>query len=375
MIIGVPRETHLHEFRVGLNPFATRRLFQRKHTVLVESRAGEAAHFTDRNYQEAGGQIVYNPEEIYRRSDLVCRVGAISKDELPLLKPDSVVCAFHHLAVMPRDHVEKLMQLRATLIGYEVICDAKGDLPVLLPTSEMAGQMAVHIAAHLLQKESGGRGILLGSVAGVPPPTVVILGAGTVGRAAARQALASGAHVIVLDTHLDKLQTLHRECAGRAVTVLAEGERLQQYTAIADALIGAILIPGARAPFLITEAMVRSMKPGSVIIDVSIDQGGCVETSRPTTLDYPTFTLHDVVHYCVGNMTASIPRTASRALATASLSYLEEIAGRGLDRALQEDPGLAAGVYLYRGEMVNERVGAALNLPAKPLSQLLKGGR
>ncbi len=375
MIIGVPRETHLHEFRVGLNPFATRRLCQRKHTVLVESRAGEAAHFTDRNYQEAGGQIVYNPEEIYRRSDLVCRVGAISKDELPLLKPDSVVCAFHHLAVMPRDHVEKLMQLRATLIGYEVIRDAKGDLPVLLPTSEMAGQMAVHIAAHLLQKESGGRGILMGSVAGVPPPTVVILGAGTVGSAAARQALASGAHVIVLDTHLGKLQTLHHDCGGRAVTVLAEGERLQQYTAIADALIGAILIPGAKAPFLITEAMVRAMKPGSVIIDVSIDQGGCVETSRPTTLDNPAFTLHGVIHYCVGNMTASIPRTASRALATASLCYLEEIAGKGLDRALHEDPGLAAGVYLYRGEMVNEMVGAALNIPTKSLPQILKGGR
>jgi alanine dehydrogenase len=375
MIIGVPRETHRHEFRVGLNPFATRRLSQQGHTVLVESRAGEAAHFTDRNYQDAGGQIVYSAEEIYRRGDLVCRVGAISKDELQLLKPDSVVCAFHHLAVLPREHVEKLMQLEATLIGYEVIRDAKGDLPVLLPMSEMAGQMAVHIAAHLLQKESGGRGILMGSVAGVPPPTVLILGAGTVGRAATRQALASGAHVIVLDADLGKLQRLHTEFCGRAVTVLAEGERLQQYTAIADALIGAILIPGARAPFLVTEAMVKAMKPGSVILDVSIDQGGCVETSRPTTIESPTFMLHGVVHYCVGNMTASIPRTASRALASASLSYIEDLAGKGLDGALHADPGLAQGVYLYRGEMANERVGAALNLPAKPMSQLLKGGR
>jgi alanine dehydrogenase len=356
MIIGVPRETHRHEFRVGLNPFATRRLSQQGHTVLVETRAGEAAHFTDRNYQDAGGQIVYNPEEIYRRGDLVCRVGAFSKDELQLLKPDSVVCAFHHLAVMPREHVEKLMQLKATLIGYEVIRDAKGDLPVLLPMSEMAGQMAVHIAAHLLQKESGGRGILMGSVAGVPPPTVLILGAGTVGRAATRQAL-------------------HSEFSGRAVTVLAEGERLQQYAAIADALIGAILIPGAKAPFLVTEAMVKAMKPGSVILDVSIDQGGCVETSRPTTIENPTFMLHGVVHYCVGNMTASIPRTASRALASASVSYIEDLAGRGLDGALNADSGLAQGVYLYRGTMANERVGAALNLPAKPMSQLLKGGR
>ena len=322
MIIGVPRETHRHEHRVGLNPFALRRLAQQGHTVLVESRAGESAHFTDLNFQEAGGQIVYNPEEVYRRSDLVCRVGAISKDELPLLKPESVVCAFHHLAVMPKEQVERLMRLEATLIGYEVIQDEKGDLPVLLPTSEMAGQMAVHIAAHLLQKEAGGRGILLGTVVGVPPPTVVVLGAGTVGRAATRLALASGAHVIVLDDNLAKLQALHREFGGRAVTVLAEVERLQQYTAIADALIGAILIPGARAPFLVTEAMVRAMKPGSVIIDVSIDQGGCVETSRPTTLDDPTFTVHGVVHYCVGNMTANIPRTASRALASASVFYI-----------------------------------------------------
>jgi alanine dehydrogenase len=375
MIIGVPRETHRHEHRVGLNPFALRRLSQQGHTVLVESRAGESAHFTDLNFQDAGGQIVYNPEEIYRRSDLVCRVGAISKDELPLLKPESVVCAFHHLAVMPKEQVERLMRLETTLIGYEVIQDEKGDLPVLLPTSEMAGQMAVHIAAHLLQKEAGGRGILLGTVAGVPPPTVVVLGAGTVGRAATRLALASGAHVIVLDDNVAKLQALHREFGGRAVTVLVEVERLQQYTAIADALIGAILIPGARAPFLVTEAMVKAMKPGSVIIDVSIDQGGCVETSRPTTLDDPTFTVHGVVHYCVGNMTANIPRTASRALASASVFYIEEIAGKGLDAALREDPGLAAGVYLWRGTMVNERVGAALGLPAKPLSRLLDGGR
>lgn len=374
MIIGVPRETHRHEHRVGLNPFAVRRLSRQGHAVLVESRAGEAAHFTDRNFQDAGGQIVYNPEEAYRRSDLVCRVGAISTDELQLLKGDSVICAFHHLAVMPKENVEKLMALKATLIGYEVIRDGKGDLAVLLPTSEMAGQMAVHVAAHLLQKEAGGRGILLGSVVGVPPPTVVILGAGTVGRAAARQALASGAHVIVLDAEVGKLQALHREFGGRAVTVLAEEERLQQYTAIADALIGAVLIPGARAPFLVTEAMVKAMKPGSVIIDVSIDQGGCVETSRPTTLDDPTYVLHGVVHYCVGNMTANIPRTASRALANASLEYIEEIASRGLDAALREDAGLAAGVYLWRGEMVNEEVGAALGLPAKVLPKLLNRG-
>lgn len=372
MIIGVPKETHRHEHRVGLTPFGVRRLTQQGHTVVVETGAGEAGHFTDRNFQEAGAQIVYSPEEAYKRGDIVCRVGSLSGDELNLLRPELVICGFHHLAVMPRERVEKLMAMKATLIGYEVIRDQHGDLPVLVPISEMAGQMAVQIAAHCLYKEAGGRGILLGNVAGVPPPTVVILGAGTVGRAAARQALASGAHVIVMDADLVRLQSVHRESKGRIVTCVPIAERLVKYTAIADALIGAILIPGARAPFVITEEMVKGMKSGSVIVDVSIDQGGCVETSRPTTLDSPTFIVHDVVHYCVPNMTASIPRTTSRALANASHPFLVEIAGKGVDRALRDDPGLAQGVYLYRGEMVNEKVGSALKMPAKQLTQLLR---
>lgn len=374
MIFGSPKETHRLEHRVGLTPHGVRRLTQQGHTVLIERGAGEAAYFTDRNYTEAGGQIVYSPEEVYKRSDLVCRIGAVSSDEIDLLKPGQVLCAFQHLAVASREKVERLMALKATLIGYEVIRDAHGDLPVLTPASEMAGQMAVHVAAGCLQTMCGGRGVLLGNVPGVPPPTVVVLGAGTVGRSAARQALASGAHVIVLDADVARLKAIHRECRGNLVSSVPEIERLKAYTAIADVLIGAVLIPGARTPFLVTEEMVKAMKQGSVVVDVSIDQGGCVETSRPTTLDSPTFIVHGVVHYCVPNMTAAIPRTASRALANASLPYLLSIAERGLDRALQEDPGLAAGVYLWRGAMVNEKAGAALNVPARALSSLLGPG-
>ena len=372
MIIGVPKETHHHEHRVGLAPFAMSRLVQQGHTVLVEKQAGEAARFTDRKFQEAGAQIVYNPDEVYRRADIVCRVGALSNDELALLRPESIVCAFHHVAVMSRERLERLIALKTTLIGYEVIQDRHGDLPVLRPMSEMAGHMAVNIAAHYLQKEEGGRGVLLGAVAGVPPPTVLVLGAGTVGRAAARQALASGAHVIVLDADLVKLQRLHHEFAGRVITAMPAVERLTRFTSFADVLIGAILIPGARAPFVVTEAMVKGMKPGSVVLDISIDQGGCVETSRPTNLQNPTFVVNEVIHYCVPNMTANIPRTASRALSTAALPYFLEMAGKGPERALKENPGLAAGVYLWRGEMVNEKAGAALGVPVKPLQQLFQ---
>ncbi|MFN0151068.1 MAG: alanine dehydrogenase [bacterium] len=371
MVIGTPRESNQDEYRVGLTPFGVARLVHEGQSVLVEQGAGLAARFSDQDFEKAGAQIVYRSEELYRRADIVCRVGALSADEIAMLKPKAIICGFHHLAVAPRDHVARLMELKATLIGYEIIRDAAGDLPVLTPISEMAGQMAMHVAANLLQNHSGGRGVLLGSVAGVPPPTVLILGAGAVGVAAARQAAAAGAHVIVLDADVRKLRALHRNFSGEVVTVVAAMDRLERYTALADVVIGAVLIPGARSPFVVTESMVRAMKPGSVIIDVSIDQGGCIETSRPTTIGDPTFVYHDVVHYCVPNMTANLARTASRALATATLPYLVELSGHGLTRVLREDPGFAAGVYLYDGVMVNAAAGGVLGFPAAAISQLI----
>lgn len=372
MIIGVPREVHRHEHRVGLNPFAVSRLTAAGHRVLVESGAGAAARFADHDYQRAGGRIVYSNEEVCGRADLVCRVGLLSAEEIERLKPGSTVCAFHHLAVAAREQVERLMELQTTLIGYEIVRDDSGDLPVLVPFGELGGRMAVHTAAHLLQNEAGGRGILMGNIPGVPPPTVLILGAGHVGRAAARQALASGAHVIVLDAELGKLRAISEELSGQLVTAVAAEERLGPYTRIADVVIGAVLIPGGRSPFLVTEEMVAAMKPGSVIIDVSIDQGGCVETSRPTTLDDPTYKVHEVLHYCVPNMTANIARTASRALANVALPYLGRLAGHGIGRALREDPGLAAGVYLYRGRLVHAAIAEMLGIDPVTLADALE---
>jgi alanine dehydrogenase len=350
------------------------RLVQHGHEVLLEQQAGEEAHFSDHDYEKAGGRIVYSAEEIHQRADLVCRVARLDTRELDLLKPRSTVCAFHHLAIAPHEQVRRLMELETTIIAYEMIQDEWGDRPVLVPFSEMAGQLAVHLAAWYLQEEAKGRGVLLGNVPGVPPSTVIILGGGTVGRTAARQALASGAHVIILDDDVRKLRDINRELKGRAVTAVASHERLEQFTPIADVLIGAILIPGERAPFLVTEAMVKKMKQGSVILDVSIDQGGCVETSRPTSPDEPTFVVHGVVHYCVPNMTASIPRTASRALVNAALPYLQALADKGPDAALRDDPWLARGVQLYRGKVVHESVGRTLDIPASRLGELLGEG-
>jgi alanine dehydrogenase len=374
MIIGVPKETLRHEHRVGLNPFAVLRLTQKGHEVVVQSGAGDGARFSTGDYEEAGARIVYGSDEIYRRADIVARVGALSGPEAEQLKPGSIVCCFHHLAIASREYVERLSRLGATLIGYEIIRNRRGALPVLVPLSTMGGLMAVQVAAHLLQNECGGRGVLLGNIPGVPPPTVLIVGAGTVGRTAARHALATGAHVITLDPDLHKLELLARELPVQAVTAIGALERLERYIPIADVVIGAILIPGARAPLVVTEKMVRAMKPGSVVIDVSIDQGGCVETSRPTTIADPTFVVHDVVHYCVTNMTANVARTASRALANAAYPYIEALAQKGLGRAVAEDPGLAEGVYLYHGRLVHAAAGEALGIPASPLRSADPGG-
>jgi alanine dehydrogenase len=371
MIIGIPRESQHHEHRVGLTPFLVNRLTELGHTVLAERDAGQSARFIDRDYERVGAQIVYSAEEVYKRSDLICRIGSIPDEEVGLLKPGLTVCAFHHLAVTPRERVQRLMELGTTLIGYEVIRDEEGNLPVLVPMSEMAGQMAIHLAAHYLQNESGGRGILLGHVPGVAPATILVLGAGTAGTVAARQALMNGCHVIVLDADMRRLRHLDHELAGRAVTAVMGVDRLEKYTAVADVLVGAVLIPGERAPFLVSESMVKSMKSGSVILDLSIDQGGCVETSRPTELGDPVFVRHGVVHYCVPNMTADIARTASRALAHAVLPVVLGIAIRGTRAALASDPGLAQGAYMVGGRLLNTRAGESLGIPVTSLQAAL----
>ena len=375
MIVGVPQETHRHEHRVGLTPRTVARLCQRGHAVIVEHDAGQRAHFDDHDYESAGATIVHSRDEVLLRPDVLCRLGVMTAEECQPLKPGMIILGFHHLAVATRTQVEKLMELQATLIGYEIIRDWDGNLPVLVPLSEMAGQMVIDIAAQYLQSEAGGRGILMGSVPGVPPPTIVIVGAGHLGQVAARRARARGIHVIVLDLDLDKLRMLDHQLDGQVVTAPAGREELERYLAVADVVIGAVLVPGGRSPYVITEEMVKGMKRGSVIIDASIDQGGCVETSRPTTLDNPVYVGHDVVHYCVPNMTANIARTASRALANAAAPYLRALVEKGIEAALHDDPGLAAGVYMYEGTLVHERVGEALGVPATPLREVIGEGR
>lgn len=374
MIIGIPRETERLEHRVGMTPFSVSRLVRAGHSAIVERDAGAEAHFSDRDYIEAGAEIVYSAEEVYKRADLVCQVGTIRPDELDLVASGSMIAGFHHLAVAPRATLEHLRRLDTTLIGYEIIEDEKGDRPILLSMSDLAGQLAIHEAAHLLQIHSGGRGILLGNTPGVPAATVLVLGAGSVGTVAARHAASIGAHVIVMDADVRKLHLLHRSLGGRVVTCLFDPIQLGRFVAMADAVIGAVLIPGGRAPFLVTEEMVRTMRPGSVIVDVSIDQGGCVETSRPTTLDSPTFRAHDVVHYCVPNMTANIARTASRALTDAILPYVLRIAEEGLETVVREEPGFGRGLYLYRGRIVNEAVAELMGVEVESLDGLLGGG-
>jgi len=374
MIIGVPKEIGRHENRVGLNRLAVQRLVEAGHKVLIEKGSGDMSKFTDEDYQKAGASIVYRAKEIYERSDIVCKVGRPSKEEAEMVREGQIVCAFHHLAVAPRNVVDRLLAKKATLIGYEIVEDADGDRSVLIPFSEMAGQMAVHEAAHYLQVQEGGRGILLGSAPAIPPSTVVIIGAGTAGTAAARQAKAAGAHVIVLGQDIGRLRALHHEL-GVVTVIAASTDRIAQYVKIADVLIGAVLVPGAKSPILVTEEMVKSMKPGSVIVDLSIDQGGTVETSRPTTPDDPVFIRHGVVHYCVPNMTSRIPRTASRALGNAVLPIVLEIAEKGIERALLENPGLRKGVYMLKGVLTNKAVAELHGVESKPVEHLLGEGK
>lgn len=371
MRIGVPKETERHEHRVGLTPFGVSRLCELGCDVFVEHDAGVDSHFTAETYARAGATVVYQADEVYGRADLVVKVGKLTADEARLMPHGSAVAGFLHMAVMPSETVASLEEREITAVGYEVIEDDEGAHPVLRALSEIAGQMAVHRAAELLAHENGGRGIILGNVAGVPPSTFVVLGAGVAGWTAARTALACGAHVIVLDQDLERLRHAIQHGCDHAVTALASPRNLERYIPIADVVVGAVLVPGARAPFLIREPMVRDMKPGSVILDLAIDQGGCVETSRPTTFDNPTFRVHDVVHYCVPNMTSNVPRTASRATTLAAIPYLGRMAWEGIDGALRSMPDLARGVYMFRGRMTHRAAALALGKTPGSLSDLL----
>lgn len=371
MIIGVLRERSVNENRVGLTPSAAGALARAGHEVLVESGAGDSARFGDDEYRKARASIAYTIEEVVGRSDLLLKVSALKPGEVAFLHEGQTVLGFHHLAASQRSLLEPLLDSGATLIGYEVIEDERGELHVLRAMSEIAGQLAVHIGAHYLETHSGGRGILLGGAPGIPPAHVVILGAGVVGFWAARVAAGNMAQVSILDTRPEALRRAGETLGRSVITELAHEQGVARAIAYADLLIGAVLIRGERTPRAVSRSMVETMKPGSVIVDVSIDQGGCVETSRPTTLDDPVFVERGVTHYCVPNMASAVARTASVALTGALLPSVRALADQGIESALLNDRGLAAGTYVYRGALVSAAVARSFGIPCEPLASIL----
>lgn len=374
MDVGLLKETAAGERRVALIPASVRRLSERGHRVLVEHGAGDGAHYSDPEFVAAGGQIVYSGAEVMGRSSVVVKVGRPTPYELEHLTDEQAVMAFFHLVTAERRDVHRILAKRITAIGYELIEAADGRLPVLEPVSEIAGQMAVVLASHLLRSTSGGRGILLGGSAGIPPAGVLVLGAGVVGTSAARAAVNSGANTLVLDSDVSKLRRLLGAVPGVS-TGMADAASIAEAIRAADVLIGAVLLHGERTPHLVTRGMVESMQQGSVIIDVSIDQGGCVETSRPTTVSDPVFSYNGVLHYAVPNMTADIARTASAALSHASLPHILEVASRGLDGALGESAELARGVYTFRGNATHQPLASRWNLAWHDIQTLLSDQR
>jgi alanine dehydrogenase len=348
MNIGVLRERGAFDRRVALTPAIVRRLAASHHTVWVESGAGDGAMFPDTEYLRAGARIGYSPAEVIQRVEFLPKIGRPTAEELSFCPPELTLMAFYHMAVADRALVDGLAERCLTAVGCEVIQQDDGTLPVLSAISEIAGRMTAPIAAHLLRSSSGGRGILLGGTPGVPRACVAVVGSGAVGFAAAQSIAAAGARVIALDRDPRKLRRIADHLAG-VVTCLAVEDAIAEAVAAADVVIGAVLVAGTKTPHVVTRAMVERMKHGSAVIDVSIDQGGCVETSRPTTLAEPTFVHKGVTHFCVPNFTADLGRSSSVAIAQAMLPYLLSIARHGVEEASAQCPDLRRGIYLLRG--------------------------
>lgn len=371
MEIGILKEDEQIEQRVALSPVGVQTLTGLGHTVYVQKRAGALALFSDEEYQNAGATVVYSVEEITNRSQLILKVAPPTLEELRSFEKDQVLFSFLHLAVSQEKLIKELLVRNIIAVSYELIENSRGELSILQVMSEIAGHLSMQVAAHYLQGQQGGRGILLGSLPGIPPASVVILGAGAVGKTATRVALGMGASVTILDHDLSRLRDLENLFQWRISTALATPGNIARAVRHADALIGAILLKGEKAPHLVTEPMVQTMKKGSVIIDVSIDQGGCVATSRPTRLDDPIFVQHGVVHYCVPNMASSVSRTATIALTNALLPYVREVADLGIRGAVQADPGFAKGVCVFDGKCTNSPIAKIFSLQWQDLSQMI----
>ena len=365
MLIGVPKEVKADEYRVGLVPGSVRELAHRGHEVIVEAGAGAAIGFDDQVYQAAGARILADAAEVFAAAEMMIKVKEPQPSEVALLRREQILFTYLHLAA-DKALTQSLIRSGAIAIGYETVTDERGGLPLLAPMSEVAGRMSVHVGAHCLEKEQGGIGVLLGGVPGVPAAKVVILGGGVAGTNAARMAMGMEAYVTVIDRSLPRLYELDLQFGAQLHTLYSTMENIEREVAAADLVIGAVLIPGAAAPRLVSRDLVRAMRPGTVIVDISIDQGGCFETSRPTTHAAPTYIEEGVVHYCVTNMPAAVARTSTVALNNATLPFVLALADHGWRDALAKDPHLRDGLNICRGRVTHPAVAHDLGLPLTP---------
>jgi alanine dehydrogenase len=370
MLIGVPKEVKDHESRVGIVPAGVRVLVEAGHKVLVETRAGELSSISDNDYKAAGAEVVGSAADLWSRADMVVKVKEPIKTEFQHLRDNLVLFTYLHLAPLP-ELTDELLRKKVTGIAYETIRDRNGQLPLLTPMSEVAGRMAVQVGAAYLEKGRGGRGVLLSGVPGVPPGKVCVLGGGTVGTNAAKIAVGMGAAVTLLDVNLNRLRELDDIFGARIHTTASNPSHIAKAVKRADLVIGAVLIPGASAPKLVTRQMVSTMKKGAVIVDVAIDQGGCIETARPTTHSDPAYVVDGVVHYCVTNMPAAVPRTSTLALTNATFPYVVKLAQLGVARAIKDDKGIAEGVNTYAGQVTCPAVAESQNRKAKAVAEML----
>jgi alanine dehydrogenase len=369
LTVGVPREVKSDEHRVALTPDGVRELERHGVRVLIERDAGASSSIADDDFRRAGAEIIDDAAEVWATADLVCKVKEPQPDELDHLRDGLVLFTYLHLAAYP-EVAKALIRTKTTGIAYETVQLASGALPLLAPMSEVAGRMAVQIGAHFLERHNGGRGVLMGGAPGVQPARVVVLGAGNVGWNAAWIAAGMEAEVNLLDLDLDRLRFVDQIHKGRITTLASNRGTIERAVANADLVIGAVLVAGGRAPMLVTEDMVRSMRPGAVIIDVAVDQGGCVETIHETTHHDPVYVQHGVLHYGVGNIPGAVPHTSTHALTNATLPYLTTLARRGVDDACGNDPALAAGVNTLQGHVTNAAVAAALGVPCMALGDV-----
>jgi len=370
MIIGLPKEIKDNEYRVGLTPAGVKTLSDAGHTVLIEARAGEGSGISDEEYRHAQGQISNSVDEVWARAEMVIKVKEPVGPEYERLREGQLLFTYLHLAPAP-ELTQVLLKRKVTGIAYETITNAEGHLPLLTPMSEVAGRMAIQVGAHYLQRPEGGRGVLMGGVPGVFPAKVVIIGGGVVGINATKMAVGLGANVVVVDTNLDRLRYLDDVFGSRIKTLVSNPYNVQDACGSADLVVGAVLIPGASAPKLVTRGMLKTMQKGAVIVDVAVDQGGCIETTHPTTHSKPTFYVDDVLHYCVANMPGAVPRTSTFALTNATLPFAVKLANKGFVKAIKSDANLRNGVNTYAGQITYQAVAESQGLAYTPIDELL----